>query len=551
MATTSVRSLATVIGAIPIDSSRASTGAQAPDLVCRRQDGLKIPPLVVRIHAAPRLGNCLACRSIGRRSEHPCSDGVKFDLSGDFIETASPLDMSLAVDVEYVFPSIVLTRNGAGARETRTGAGTVQRKGDGSLMLRMFAAERVSFAQALAARGNAGELLPDDAYFSMAAIASNGDEWHAERITINDTIHGAVDGSDVRASLAFMSSRRAPFVPRASHDLELVVHTSGSIPANAFENSGTSSSNTQLNVDAPDGSKVSIFQREGHVLVKATNAASAVDPVALARVLEGLAIATGAQMTISCERTRSSTEETTRLVALPIAESRKTIWSPFDRSQRASSIVFVGRYARFAYETDCPFFDSWLSIVPAWDQGLVAASLPLAVGVERMLRALFSELMKETLEVRTAAEAMAKHLESAPVDDAMKRRGKGAIQQIKGKSPSSALKALAQEGWFDVGLEGAWRAVRNPTAHGGTLIAGESQTEVQEGLDNMLRCLHLFYVLLMVSLKFEGPFVDHSVRGFPDLILPPLRANPEPTPYLAASAESPAAPVVSASAPEA
>jgi len=384
----------------------------------------------------------------------------------------------------------------------------------------MFATERVALGEALELRGQAGELLPDDAFFTMTATAPNGSTWTSERFTISENVHAAVDGSDVQASLPFIASSSPPFVGGKSNSLELVVHTSAIIPCNAVEERNGSSSMTKLNLESPDGSRVTIFQRKGYLLLIAHNDVKEVDIVAASRLLEGLAIASGTQMTISSQISRGESLETTRIFSVPLAHLGKTIWPPFDSRQYRSHVAFVAAYAKVAHAGSCPFYDCWLSILAAWDQGLVASSLPLGVGVERMLRELFSNRMQEEPAVQAAADAMAQHLVSAPVDEQMKKRGRGALSSIKGKSPSAALKALAAEGWFRLELEAAWRAVRNRSTHGGSIIAGETTAEIQAGLDSMLRCLHLFYLLLLIHIKFSHPFLDHSTRGFPAMSLP-------------------------------
>lgn len=434
--------------------------------------------------------------------------------------SSSQLESKLGTELEYVFPSIMLTRCGAGLPQTRTGPGTVVRNADGTLELRMFAAERLSLAEAFRSTSQAGELLPDDAFFSMQATASNGSAWTSERFILNDNTYVGIAGSDVRANLPYLTSSSTPFVATKGHSFELVVHTNATILCNEIEVHNGTSSMSKLSLTLSDDSQIAIFQRKGYLLLVARNELNPVDTTAVSRLLEGLAIASGSQMTISSEITRSDRLETTKLHSLPLAKIGKKMWSPFDGRQACSYIWFVTKYAEVAKSDNCPVYDSWLGIIAAWDQGLMATSLPLSIGVERMLRELFKDRMQEESTIRDAANAMAGHLATAPVGDQMKKRGRGALENIKRKSPSAALKALAAEGWFNVELEEAWRSVRNRSAHGSSIIAGETTAEMQAGLDNLLRCLHLFYALLLVHMRFPLPFVDHSTRGFPDTSFP-------------------------------
>jgi len=45
----------------------------------------------------------------------------------------------------------------------------------------------------------------------------------------------------------------------------------------------------------------------------------------------------------------------------------------------------------------------------------------------------------------------------------------------------------------------------------------------QTAMDDVMACLHLFYVLLFIRARFAGDFTDHSRRGFPQTFLTPLR----------------------------
>jgi hypothetical protein len=475
----------------------------------------------ILIHALTKAWNCLR-RHTPRQSATERLTEPKANMN-------SPvrLESQTGPNLEYVFSRIVLTRHAAGVQQTRTGPGTVVRKSDGALELRMFASERVTMSDVFHSVGQAGQLLSDEAFFKMSATAANGTTWTSERLMLSENAFLGAEGSDVRANLPFLASSSPPFVPQKVNSYELVVHTSAQIPCNDIETRGSSSSMSRLNLTATDGSSVSFFQRNGHLLVVASNAKNTVDVAAISRLLEGIAVVTGNQVTVSSEITRTEHLEVTKIYAVPMAHLGKTLWPPIDPRQVHSRVRFISAYAEYAQTPDFPFFDAWLSILAAWDQGLIASSLPLGVGVERMLRTLFTDKMEEERIVRDAADAMAKHLETAPVSEEMKKRGKGAISSIKGKSPSAALKSLAAEGWFSDQLEPSWRAVRNRAAHGSALIsAGQSAAEMQSGLDNMLRCLHLFYVLLLVYLKFSDEFTDHSVHGFPDTKLPSHLLSP-------------------------
>jgi len=429
--------------------------------------------------------------------------------------STTALECPATPEREYVFPQIVLTQAGTATPRTRTGPGTVVRGPDGALALRMAAVERVSLAEVFSWQGDAGALLPPDAFFDMAATDDDGRLWRSEQIVVSDKVDLSASGSDVRSILRSMSTDCASPQQRVGFCLELVVHTRAKIVCNDVESSNGAISSTKLSLVAPDGSRVAILQRDGHLLVAAQNDTHEVSVMAVSHLLDGLSIASGERMTVSNRYVRSPTLETTHVISIGAVPHGQSIWPPFDMRARRPAIAFVSAYARFCHEVESPFYDAWLHIVSAWEQGLMHAAFPLGVGIERLLRDLFADRMVETPPVLAAVEAMMTHLNSASVDLEMRKRGRGALGKIKGRSPSGALKALAAEGWIDESLGISWGAVRNRGAHGSSILKDETPEELQQGLDNLCRCLHLFYVLLLIRMGFTESFVDHSRRGFP------------------------------------
>jgi hypothetical protein len=468
-------------------------------------------------------------------------------------------ERSLGDVAEYVFPTVVLTQNGTSNPKIRSGPGTVRRDERGGLELRMFASEEIPYFESMEFHGRPGEIFPDSAYFDLKATAANGSTWTAERLRINERPHVGVPGSDVRATPRSLTSTAHPFVPFTGFGIDLVVQTDASIACNAEEQLGNVMSRSVLQLRATDGSDVDIYQRAKHLLLLARNATQPVSQEALNSIVEGLAIASGAQMTVSTHITRSADTQTTEIRSMPTARSFSAVWSPFDETRDPRCYIeFVEGYMRLASDdsqrsqahatisgassasSEPSFYRCWESVLAAWDQGLFAASGPLSTSIESLLRTWFPERMREdNPAVIAAADALMKHLDTAPVEDALKARARNALAAIKGKSPSAALKSLARDGWFDAELEGAWRHVRNRLAHGGSIIQGEGAEELQKGLDSALRCLHLFYLLPLIRMQFAGWFFDHSKVGFPPARLPPLVTGTSGTSSDAGNAASP------------
>jgi hypothetical protein len=44
----------------------------------------------------------------------------------------------------------------------------------------------------------------------------------------------------------------------------------------------------------------------------------------------------------------------------------------------------------------------------------------------------------------------------------------------------------------------------------------------QQAMDEVMACLHLFYVLLLIHIRFPGHLIDLAQRGQPQVALKPL-----------------------------
>lgn len=178
-----------------------------------------------------------------------------------------------------------------------------------------------------------------------------------------------------------------------------------------------------------------------------------------------------------------------------------------------SFCAFVTEYTAFKEQTPTGYFDYWMKVYDAWQLGAFLSALPLSVYIEGIVSEFYPGLRTEPAEFKSQVDNVIALIQKAPVPDNVTRRCVGALARIKEKSTTQALKALANDGWLSPILVKAWGNIRHKSAHGHDITT--SDADKQQLVDDTLKCLHLFYLLLFIRMRFTFEFQDLSTHDFP------------------------------------
>ena len=422
----------------------------------------------------------------------------------------------------FEFDCALLTQPTNSNPERRQGSATVTQSESGDLQLKVNITDPVDFARSLQSSFSAisGRLIEEEEFYRLEATRNQSETWVCERFLGKDHLSYKANGSTMTGALPQLSMKSAETASLPRHHVYQALV--GELPLPYFSSEIGQDPSFQFLIDS---TTVRLAPKRGYVLLHATSESAPVNPGLVNRLLEALFIATGRWLHSCYHFVASGAESETRIVSFLRGKEREFLWSAIRENDPKSLTEFVRSYLALTAIEPGPFFGYWQKVFSAWEAGIVVAALPVSIFVEGLVKEFFPDLMSETPEVIDAADKMVAHLATAPdIATTLITRGQNAILGIKQKSPTSALKKLVAEGWFEESLIARWRSVRNSAAHAHEFTATADLAEQQKTMDGVMACLHLFYVLLFIRARFGGTFLDLSKHAFPPTRLKPLQS---------------------------
>lgn len=429
------------------------------------------------------------------------------------------------------FQEITLTRLDGANPDVRRGPGSIRCTDEGDLELKLYLTHSLSADTFLSALSSglsmsAGTLRNESDFYRMDARDYHGRLWTCDKLHADETLFHSTGSGTMTAELpSVQMSEDYERIPASSHSVSIALHGQPEIPYNAMENRGDRLTRSELKFGLDEKTVVRVLQREGYVVVHAVRADEAVDEAMLESVLEGMSIASGYHLEHSYKVTRGplpvagGSREISVITSGRQERQRgdRKIWSILGRrpDQHEDFVAFALAYAKLRQEHPNSYFSYWRMVFEAWQAGVFVAALPLSVYIEGVAQEFFPDEMQEDSAVVDAVEKVIECAKKCAGPSEVLNRCVGAIKGVRKKSPTAALKFLAQRGWFDERLVKQWRDVRGKSAHGADIAKIQEPVEMQTMLDDTLACLHLFYVLLMIRMRYSGQFSDFSRRGFP------------------------------------
>jgi len=429
------------------------------------------------------------------------------------------------LDVDLV--AVELIRRATDHAKAFAGAGTLFRKPDGRVAVKVYSANPASFRDTFAtANLRVAEIIPDDFYFDLVARDLWGNQWRGRchypnvdtgpggsvMVADVDEAYGqlanAIQAKGARYTFAF------PHAPRLfSNDAKNAIAVNGvsiSLPAGA-----------RSLVLQPAGLGLRLSERDTRLVVQVTASELPQGPEVAERIVRSLELLLGFPLDWYALVEETRTGATLRIDPLPVSALLKPNRYPAVPLNRpeylGDAAALFARYFDSLSEGDWPNWpDPVISVrqaVSAMNAPLDVMALGLSVAVEGLLSAEFKDLVPgDQVQVVAEAQAAKAALEGLNISESTKKRLRGAIDQLNSVRAVDRLRALEQQGLISEAHRKGWHRVRNQAAHGARLDA----SKIDEMYRLCLVTLALLHRLIFLRIGYQERYIDYARTGWPE-----------------------------------
>ncbi|MDD9802222.1 MAG: hypothetical protein OXU53_06680 [Deltaproteobacteria bacterium] len=414
----------------------------------------------------------------------------------------SILGNSLVID----FIEITLTQQRKSSPIIYSGPGSISQDENGQLHLKMYHTISPGRMEIFgswmpgAVRSAPGKLINPESQFRLDATDMRGDTWNSENISFQPSLSLPSVGIAIKKNLRKIThtENATGMQDLKSSVLFFAIPGKYNIPVNESQirPDGARTLNTcKMNLN---GIELQLQKEDNYIIIQALNSDGEISADYGQRILEALSIALGNWLRPVCS-IRRIRENSTIEIHNKKAESDHKIHIPIypPASTDAKSLEnFLNNYLFKFKDVDQRFFGYWRGINSVWQSGYVHnQALVTSVAIEGIIKEYY-------LGYGMGA--------AASVDQKKKQNRKtkpGIVIDI--------LHKMARDGIFEKQLAHNWYELRNDSAHADTADRMTTREGLQNYLDKLDSCLHLFHILLFHKIGYTGNYVNYSKDGCP------------------------------------
>ena len=445
-------------------------------------------------------------------------------------------------------PRMILKSRSPNKPETYYGSGIIAQSDRGQLNFKLFATrERNTEKWVFASPYEAGEILPDKAYFDLKATDFNGREWKSDRFI--PSFSRSASGKAVVSGEIYDLFATGDFPPRAGFSgcsLSFWVFDAIKIPFNERTSIRKSVARGRqkfrsgtlnawkfrcLNTD------FLIVQESNDLLtIRAYSTKYRFPKYFENRIIEALELVLGRpiQWLVMKKRIERSLEIVVRSKRSISSKGRfqaplpnTLIENP--KTGKLTSIYhrnLVELYLKHTLGHDVkrhPLWGKRNAIYEASSASFIdAEALTLTVVIESLLTSEFPNLGHlSNIDVRWVRKA-SDYFEAWNGKEEIKNRIRGLISTLNQPRALDIMRELERLGAITDGQYRAWQKLRNPSAHS----YQSSNIPTRELIDLLEENRVLFYHLIFFAIGYKGPYVDYTTPDWP------LKRYPDRTPWI-------------------
>lgn len=435
-------------------------------------------------------------------------------------------------------PNIEIWQRGVDAPISVAGSGVISQSENGGLKLKMFVAETTpgEIQKIEESKKNdlkAGQIIPDHAYFSMAAHAVNGEVWSCE--SFMPSIQYSLDMRNlvISGGLGQVESKHHLGCEVKGASTSMLFPFLLEYPCNGITKIETivagrmSGSSTSVNVATFKCEDIEyIVRRDDEWTVLTINKNSGeFQGNHEVRICEALSFAFDLEFNPAVITSFCPGESRKVLRSYDDTTSQKSSHPPLSGNQPKLDgevwLIFE-KYLKHVASYTKPYWHPLtghvMSVLRASRASLDAQALSLAVAVEGLLKLKFKGLGKPTSEILGQIERLQHLIEESDLDAGFKKRLEGTISSLKSPRPKDILHELAVTGEIRESLAKTWGILRNAHAHADS----QDPEKIAELLKECQIVRTLLNELVFIVIGYEGSYTDYSTEDWP------IRRNSRP-----------------------
>lgn len=449
------------------------------------------------------------------------------------MSTHQLISQALASSLDIDGMSITLTQRGTRDPVVYQGTGRIAQDSDGVLRLHMIhvgTVEQLVSQMKADADGLAvlpGTLVPDHQYFNMVCTDTYGNEWIAEKISLDKSHFFFPTNSVVIKPVLRSVTRRYEAATSREHSaLQFVVPYSVELPCNEFESYGNGGKRLTIFKLTFDDMEITVNNADDKLIISVmTQRALPIDTLSNA-VLTGLSILAGCQLAPLIKETREDHLLLTEVKALKkkTTHSLPRLFESTFPTNYDDAVTFLDQYIH-AYlqhpEKFSEIYGYWHKIFIAHGASLELWALALTTSIEGVFKHYFSALLKHDAAYEKKLDDALTVIRASTIDVDVIQKLQSSLSNFKRKNITAGLAAYVEDKPLFTQWPGCWSTLRNQSAHADAL--DESPEKIQLYYDRAFTCLAIFYHLLASTIGYTGKLTAYGTPGWPEL--PPA---PEP-----------------------
>lgn len=411
----------------------------------------------------------------------------------------SILSNSLIID----FIEITLTQQKENSPIIYSGPGSVSQDENGQLHFKLYHPDAspslINWVRGVN-RSMPGKLIKSESLFRLDATDMEGNIWNSANISVEEPFSFPSVGMTIKETLLniICNEKIRTLKGIESGTLFFAIPGEYNIPRNKNQhlpNGGVIWNICKMNLNGID---LEIQQEENYMTIQALNSNGEISENYGQRILEALSIALGNWLRPVCSIRRIRENSTIEIHSKTTESNHKIhipIYPPASTDAKSLENFLINYLSKFR-DADQRFFGYWRGINSVWQSGYVHnQALVTSVAIEGIVKDYY---LGYGMGVTSSA-----------------RRSKKQNRKAKPGKVIETLRKMAQDGIFEEQIACDWHDLRNDSAHADTADRMITREGLQNYLDKIDSCLHLFHILLFHKIGYTGDYVNYSKEGHP------------------------------------